>query len=387
MTDHFTETSSQGFGSRIANSFAGLLIGPLLIIAAIVLLWWNEGRAVQAIVGLKDAASQVVEAEPQGPSAANEGKLIHVTGQATAQSPIQDSDVGIAFAGQVAVSRTAEMYQWKETKKEETQDNLGGGTTTKTTYDYTREWSDDAINSSEFKYPDNHQNPEMPFRNKRFAASDAKLGGWTLDAGTLDRVNYAAALTPDAPAGWTRSGDNLYRGDASAPKVGDMRVRYVGLPSGTTISLLAKQSGNGFGVFTTKNGYQLELAAVGNQSAAELIEGKRKAEATLTWILRAVGTLVMVLGFAVFLAPLSTMAAVIPLLGGVVRGAVGLIALAIGVPLSILVIAFAWLAYRPILGIGLILLALAVGYGLWRWRKSRAPAAAPAAPAALAKAG
>jgi hypothetical protein len=51
------------------------------------------------------------------------------------------------------------------------------------------------------------------------------------------------------------------------------------------------------------------------------------------------------------------------------------------VPLSILVIAFAWLAYRPILGIGLILLAAAVGYLLWRWRKARAPAEAPAAPA------
>ncbi|HLO19566.1 MAG TPA: TMEM43 family protein [Sphingomicrobium sp.] len=112
-----------------------------------------------------------------------------------------------------------------------------------------------------------------------------------------------------------------------------------------------------------------------------MIENKRKAEAILTWILRGVGTLVMFLGFAVFLTPLSTMAAVIPLLGGVVRGAVGLVALAVAVPLSILVIAFAWLAYRPILGIALILLAIAVGYGLWRWRKARAPAEAPAAPA------
>jgi hypothetical protein len=53
MSDHFTETSSQGFGSRFGSSLGGLLIGPLLIIGAIVLLWWNEGRAVQAIVGLK----------------------------------------------------------------------------------------------------------------------------------------------------------------------------------------------------------------------------------------------------------------------------------------------------------------------------------------------
>ena len=110
MTDHFTETSSQGFGSRLANSFAGLLIGPLLVIGAIVLLWWNEGRAVQAIVGLTDAASQVVEAEASGPSPANANKLIHVVGAATAQAPIQDTDVGITFTDQVGVARTVEMY-------------------------------------------------------------------------------------------------------------------------------------------------------------------------------------------------------------------------------------------------------------------------------------
>jgi len=38
MSDHFTETTRQGFGSRLANSFAGLIIGPLLVIGAIVLL-------------------------------------------------------------------------------------------------------------------------------------------------------------------------------------------------------------------------------------------------------------------------------------------------------------------------------------------------------------
>ena len=68
MSDHFTETTSQGFFSRVGNSLLGLIIGPLLVIGAIVLLSWNEGRAVQAIVGLKDAASQVVEAEGSGPS-------------------------------------------------------------------------------------------------------------------------------------------------------------------------------------------------------------------------------------------------------------------------------------------------------------------------------
>src|SRR5581483_3361088 len=211
MADRFTETTHQGFGSRFANSFAGLLIGPLLVIGAIVLLWWNEGRAVQAITGLKDAASQVVEAEASGPSPANANRLVHVVGPAAAAAPIQDPDVGLTFTDQVALARTAEMYQWKETKKEETKEELGGGTTTTTTYDYSREWSGDAIKSSEFRYPDGHQNPDVPFRSKRFSAADAKLGGWRLDAGTLDRIALSEALTPAAPAGWTLSDGDYYR--------------------------------------------------------------------------------------------------------------------------------------------------------------------------------
>jgi hypothetical protein len=50
---------------------------------------------------------------------------------------------------------------------------MGGSTTTTTTYDYSKEGSDEPINSSEFKHPDDHQNPQMPFGSKRFAASDA----------------------------------------------------------------------------------------------------------------------------------------------------------------------------------------------------------------------
>jgi Transmembrane protein 43 len=111
---------------------------------------------------------------------------------------------------------------------------------------------------------------------------------------------------------------------------------------------------------------------LGDRSAGELIEGKRKSEAILTWVLRGVGTLLMVVGFAIFLAPLSTLASVIPILGDLVGGAVTLVSVAIGVPLSILVIAFAWLTFRPLIGGGLILLALVVGYLLWRWRNPRA---------------
>jgi hypothetical protein len=230
-----------------------------------------------------------------------------------------------------------------------------------------------------FEYPHSHENPEMLFGDARFSASDAKLGGWTLDSDILGRINYSQELMPDAPAGWTRRGYYYYLGNPAALEIGNMRVRYIGLPSGTTISVLAMQSGDGFALFTTRNGHQVALGAAGNHTAAELIEGQRKS--LFTWALRGVGTLMMYIGFFVFLSPLSNMTSVIPILGTIARGTAAFTAIVIAVPLSMVVIALAWLPYRPILGGGLILLAVAVGYALWRWAKTRSSHVPPPTPA------
>ena len=269
---------------------------------------------MQAIIGLSAAQQMLVEAQADTPAPRNEGKLVHVVGQATASEAIADSDLNLNFPGQVTVQRTVEMYQWREKKESHSQDNAGGSQTTTTTYTYEHVWSEDAINSSDFKHADGHENPDMPFRSSRMSASDAKLGGYTLDADTLGDIDPPQSLTPDAPDGWQKSGDKLVKGDPSAPKVGDVRVSYHGLPTGSTISVLAAQSSDGFAKFTTPNGYQIHLASAGNHSASEMIAQQRATESLITWILRGVGLLVMWIGFSMLLGPLSTMAAIIPFL-------------------------------------------------------------------------
>ena len=106
-----------------------------------------------------------------------------------------------------------------------------------------------------------------------------------------------------------------------------------------------------------------------------------KRKSLFTWALRGVGTLMMYIGFFVFLSPLSNMTSVIPILGTIARGTAAFTAIVIAVPLSMVVIALAWLPYRPILGGGLILLAVAVGYALWRWAKTRSSHVPPPTPA------
>ena len=371
MADQFTETSSRGFFSRLMGSFVGLLIGPLLVIGAVVLLSWNEGRAVQALQGLGEAAHSVVEGSPDAVSAGNDGKLVHVTGAVATSAGVSDSDLDIAFKDQVAVQRIAEMYQWREKKEEKTHDQLGGGQEKVTTYTYEKVWSASALDSSQFKHPDEHANPGMPFSSTRMTASDAKLGGYTLDADTLKLANLGTALTPDAPDGWTAADGALVKGDPSAPKVGDMRVSYKGLATGSTLTVLAQQNAGGFAPFVTKNGYHLEMVETGSQPVAAMTAEKKHEETTMTWILRGVGLVVMVIGFAMFLGPLSTFAAVIPFLGSIIGGAAGLVALILSLPLTLVVIAISWITFRPLVGGGLLVAAAVALYGLHTLRKSQ----------------
>ena len=156
----------------------------------------------------------------------------------------------------------------------------------------------------------------MPFTSSRYTATDAKLGGFTLDSETLGLIDLPSPLKPAPPQGWSESGANLYKGaNPATPAIGDVRVHYTSLPAGTTISVLAQQSRDGFAPFTTGNGYQVQLARIGNAPAGLMIAEKKKAESTLTWILRGVGALVMFIGFSMFFAPLSTLASIIPFLG------------------------------------------------------------------------
>jgi hypothetical protein len=376
MANQFTTVTNQGFISRLMGSIVGFFVGPILVIGAVVLLSWNEGRAVHALNELSDASRSPVEADATAVSPANEGKLVHVVGPATASAGIDDPDVGAKFTGQVAVVRKAEMYEWKETSHSTTHDKLGGGTETVTTYTYDKVWADQAIDSSQFKQPEGHTNPAMPITGATLAASDAKLGGFTLDVGTVKLLALASPLSPDAPSGWTASAGALYKGQPGAPAIGDERLSYTGLANGSTISVLAAQSHGGFGPYVTKNGYQVEMARLGNQAAAAMLAEQKKTEGAITWVLRGFGFVAMFLGFAMFFGPLSTFMAVVPLLGSIARGAAGLAAFVLAIPLTLVVIAIAWIAFRPLLGIGLLVAAAALLYGLGRLHRSRHPAPA-----------
>jgi hypothetical protein len=378
---------TEGYGKRLVDSIKGVLFGVVLFLVSFPLLWWNEGRAVQTTKSLKEGASAVVSVTKLDP--ANEGKLVHVSGQATTEEWLADPDLGVNIAG-LRLSRRVEMYQWYE--KSESKENVGGSKTTITTYD--KKWSETVIGSSAFKEA-GHTNPsQLRVRPFDVAAKKAKLGEFDLSpaivSAHLDKWEpLPAALTADvvAPklpadlrAKVKAKGDALFVGDDPAsPAVGDLRMTYRVVTSPLTMTLVARQTGSGFTAYPAEAGDPLLLTAMEAKDAPAMFQSAEAQNTTLTWILRGVGWFSMTLGIFLVLRPIAMLVNFVPFAGSFVSfGAFVLGASAAGV-LSLFTIAAAWLAYRPLLGGAILVGGLAAGFlTITMMRRARATKTASA---------
>lgn len=98
-------------------------------------------------------------------------------------------------------------------------------------------------------------------------------------------------------------------------------------------------------------------------------------------ILRLVGVVAMFIGFALILNPLVVVADVVPFIGNVLGAGASLVSLIATAVLAPLVIAIAWLWYRPLVSIVVIVVGLAAAFGLRRLAARKTATAAQPAPA------
>ncbi len=87
----------------------------------------------------------------------------------------------------------------------------------------------------------------------------------------------------------------------------------------------------------------------------------------MTWLLRAVGFLMMFMGLSMVLRPLSVVGDIIPFVGTVIGMGTGFVAGAAAFACALVTVAVAWIFYRPVLGIALLAIA---GLAIWMlWKK------------------
>lgn len=389
----FTETTRTSWLARLKNALIGVLIGTVLVVAAIWALVWNEGRSIKAYRALTEGAGLVISVSADEIAPSNEGKLVHISGTVTPDGIPADPEFGISADGAVAIRREVEMYQWVEKSESRSETKLGGSEETVTTYTYTKEWKSGREDSGDFRQPDGHENPDLPVGNQSFAVDSAKVGAFAVTGENIAGLGQETdlRLTEDDAdrAGQVLSGTihldraGFYVGpNPSQPRVGDLRIRY-SREDLSEASFVAAQSGGWLKPFTASNGREIFLSASGKVAAAEMFDAAQAENTMIMWLIRIGGLIGLFVGFSLFFSILGVIADVVPIAGSLVRFGTGMIALVLTVLVGPLVIAIGWFAYRPLLSLGLLLVGGLVAFAVvWLRRRSAGranPAAAPSA--------
>ena len=159
-----------------------------------------------------------------------------------------------------------------------------------------------------------------------------------------------------------QAGNILYYGRVpGSPEVGDVRVTFEKVVP-AKVTVMAVVDGDSFKPFKAKNGKRFQTLVMGKKSGDEIIEAEKEANSALLWILRIVGILMVIGGLKGIFGFIETILKVVPFIAGIFGWGVGIVCTVIGVVWSLIVIAIAWLFYRPLLGISLLVLA---GFLIW----------------------
>ena len=376
-----TETTTIGWGSRLGSSFKGILFGLGLFIAGFPLLFWNEGRAVTDTKTNEEGAASVVEAAAGEVDPSQEGKLVHVVGEATTQDVLSDGEYGVS-ATAIRLAREVEMYQWVEDSETHEEKKLGGKIERTTTYSYRKAWMARPVSSDGFKEQQGHVNPpaRRELGTKRQFAKNVTLGVRKLNDKQIGEIGGEEKLLVKYQPVTTNEFFEI-SGTVPEPRVGDIRVTY-SVVKPHVVTVVAAQLGSTFMAYTAKSTKkQISHVMDGAIDAEGVFAAAERGNTILTWFLRLAGFLMMFFGVKAVLNPLVVLGDVVPFIGTIVNIGTSVIAFAVAAPCALVTIAVAWLFYRPVVSCVLLAAAGAIVFLVWKRRKA-AKAAAPAAPTA-----
>lgn len=424
-----TETRKISYGSRVKSSFGGIGVGFIMIIIGTCLLWWNEGRAVKTANMLKEAqgvAVHIDNVDVVDPSLT--GQLIHATAMTKTADMLQDEEFGYSTSA-IKLDRRVEYYQFVENSSSKSEDKLGGSQEVTTTYTCEKAWTSKPVSSSDFHGSNETQYVNMvlmQFDSEHQMAENVAFGGYRLNSSLISGINgsmpselniddsllkswnsqiarlvetpeqRAAAEAAAAQAAQLAEANDsvgaeseqevvindnrydyvhvannvVYFGkNPNSPQIGDVRVTFTQVNPGL-VSVLAQVDGDTFTSFKGKNGKTLSTITMGRKSMEEMFEQQESVNSMWLWICRIIGILLVCGGLRGMFDFLSTLLKLVPFLSRIVNWGVGLICNIIGVAWSLLVIAAAWIFYRPVLAISILVVIVAiVGFFAWRGGK------------------
>ena len=347
-------TVKKGFGTRMKNAFSGIVGGIILIIIGIGVLVWNERKNVINIRDTKEIRDVYVDVSSDKVDKDQDGKLIATSGKLDyGNETLTDVQFNVSVSTPY-LYRKVEVYQWEE----ETSESDGS-----TTYSYKKVWSDEVIDSSKFNSSSNHANPTAkPYENESYYASELKVGEYKLSSNFNSyleaKSEYTDLSAASIPEGYKFTPGYITNSeDIEKPNIGDIRISFQ-FANYNDVSVMGKLNNETIVEYTTKKGSNFTYFVEGTHDGEYMITAKEKGDKLFKWILRAVGTLSIILGIAALFGPITTLTSYVPILGNLVSGATGIIAFLLGLALSLIVIAISWIVFRPLLGIALLAAAI-----------------------------
>lgn len=116
------------------------------------------------------------------------------------------------------------------------------------------------------------------------------------------------------------------------------------------------------------------MLSLGKVSSQSMFQTALAENATLTWILRLAGFLVMLFGVLLILNPLMTLVDVIPIVRDFVGLGVFLVSLVVSLAFSLVTVSIAWFFYRPVFSVVLIAVAITLVFFVRSYSLTAKPA-------------
>ncbi|XP_066587375.1 transmembrane protein 43 homolog [Prorops nasuta] len=344
---------------QFKESWLTAIIGSILLAAGMCLLFWNEGRAAKVAHSLDEAFRNILvipnsfQFMPE-----YEGRLIHISGTVSVSEPLTEPDYGIIVSS-IKLKRRVQMYQWVEIEEEQSFSSIPDE---QKHYYYTTEWKDKLIDSERFYIRTGHHNPkEIPIKSQIQISTEAKIGtyilGEELKKKFHDFVEVTSDERPERKDIKMHSGLYYHSNDLWNPAVGDIRIQfsYAG-KAGDLYSVVGMLEKGIIVPYITSKGEEILLQRRHKVSVDQMFHLEHVHNYWRTWSIRGLGWLVLFLAATCLANILRTIIMNSAFLCGVI--AIESLTMSVSMSISLLVIGFAWVWYRPIIGLVLALASI-----------------------------
>ena len=366
----YTETTRRGIGSRIGDSIKGVIVGLVLFLASFFLLYWNEGRE-----NLAEVAETAVGVNLAEIATTADNTFISLTDDFATDTLLGDDF--LKAEPRFGLDRKVEAYLWQETQNQESDVELGGTETRRTAYTYRKEWTSFYIDSSNFRVPEGHTNPRIPLDSTMQKAIVGTVGPLTfnpelfdLPAGNIVTLTAENVIEKD---GYTRNNSAyLFKGKGTMqiPEIGDVRISYREVKTPLNYATI-------FGLIDTDR-QMINPFATDKFTIGRIFKGDRQNAISklqtehdrTTWLLRLAGFGMMFFGLLLLVGPIVTLLDILPILGSLGRGLIGVIAFVVAFVLSALTIIVSAIVHNIFALIITIVVAIALALFYFR-RKAK----------------